>query len=73
MPLTGSLVLVWVYLENKGNAEVMQAFAKGPIWGILPIILFFLVALICFKIQIPLPAVLASSFGIWLLAAMVHQ
>ena len=36
MPLTGSLFLVWVYLENKGNAELMQAFAKGALWGILP-------------------------------------
>jgi len=41
-----SLVLVWVYLENKGNAEVMQAFAKGALWSIVPIILFFLVALL---------------------------
>ena len=73
MPLTGSLVLVWVYLENNGNTEVMQAFAKGALWGILPSILFFLVALLCFKKQIPLPGVLASSFGIWLLAAIVHQ
>ncbi len=73
MPLTGALVLVWVYLENKGNAEVMQTFAKGALWGILPSILFFLVALLCFKKQVSLPGVLASSFGIWLLAAIVHQ
>ena len=73
MPLTGALVLVWVYVENKGNPEVMQGFAKGALWGILPSILFFLVALLCFKKQIPLPGVLAASFGIWLLAAIVHQ
>lgn len=73
MPLTGALVLVWVYLENKGNAEVMQAFAKGALWGILPSILFFLIALLCFKKQVSLPGVLASSFGIWLLAAIAHQ
>ena len=73
MPLTGALVLVWVYLENKGNAEVMQAFAKGALIGILPSILFFLVALLCFRKQLSLPGVLASSFGIWLLAAIVHQ
>jgi len=73
MPLTGALVLVWVYLENNGNDEVMQAFAKGALWGILPSILFFFVALLCFKKQISLPGVLALSFGIWLLAAIVHQ
>jgi len=73
MPLTGALVLVWVYLENRGNAEIMQAFAKGALWGIVPSILFFLVALLCFKKQMSLPGVLAASFGIWLLSAIVHQ
>ena len=73
MPLTGALVLVWVYLENKGDSQVMQAFAKGALWGILPSILFFVVALLCFKKQISLPGVLALSFGIWILAAIVHQ
>ena len=73
MPLTGALVLVWVYLENKGDPDIMQSFAKGALRGILPSILFFLVALICFKKQVSLPGVLATSFGIWLLAAIVHQ
>ena len=73
MPLTGALVLFWVYLENKGNAEVMQAFAKGALWGILPSILFFLVALLCFNKHVSLPGVLGASFGIWFLAAIVHQ
>ena len=73
MPLTGALVLVWVYLENKGDTKVMQAFAKGALWGILPSILFFVVALLCFKKQISLPGVLGLSFGIWILAAVVHQ
>ncbi len=73
MPLTGALVLVWVYLENDGNAEVMQSFAKGALWGIIPSILFFLVALLCVKKQVPLPGILASSFGIWVVAAIVHQ
>jgi hypothetical protein len=39
MPLTGALVLVWVYLENKGNPVIMQDFAWGALWGILPIVL----------------------------------
>ena len=73
MPLTGALVLFWVYWENKGNGEVMVDFTKGAVWGILPSILFFVVALLCFKKQVPLPGVLAASFGIWLLAAIVHQ
>jgi uncharacterized membrane protein (GlpM family) len=73
MPLTGALVLVWVYLENKGNPIIMQDFAWGALWGILPSILFFIVAFLCFKKQLSLPIVLCSCFGIWLAGAIVHQ
>jgi uncharacterized membrane protein (GlpM family) len=73
MPLTGALVLVWMHLENQGNPEIMQDFTKGALWGILPSILFFLVALLCFKKHMPLAVVLASSFGVWMAAAIVHQ
>ena len=73
MPLTGALVLVWMYLENKGDPGVMQGFAKGALWGIVPSVLFFLVALFCFKREVSLPVVLAASFGVWLVAAFVHQ
>ena len=73
MPLTGALVLVWVYQENQGNPRVMQNLAKGALWGILPSILFFLVALVCFRKQWPLPVVLGLSFAAWTGAAVVHQ
>ena len=73
MPLTGALVLVWIYVENKGNADVMQAFTKGALWGIIPSIHFFCVAFFCFKKQFPLSIVLCASFGIWLAAAFAHQ
>lgn len=73
MPLTGAIVLVWIHVENRGNPAIMQAFTKGALWGIVPSILFFLVALLCFKKQLPLPFVLCSSFGVWLAAACVHQ
>jgi uncharacterized membrane protein (GlpM family) len=73
MPLTGALVLVWMHLENKGDPFIMQDFTKGALWGILPSILFFLVAFFCFKKQLPLPVVLVSSFGVWLVAAFFHQ
>lgn len=73
MPLTGAIVLVWIYAENKGAPAIMEAFTKGALWGILPSILFFLVALLCFKKQLPLLIVLCLSFGVWLVAALVHQ
>ena len=73
MPLTGALVLVWMYLENQGDPIIMQEFTKGALWGILPSILFFFVAFVCFKKQLSLPLVLVSSFGVWMAAALVHQ
>lgn len=65
--------IFWVYLENKGNSEIMQGFARGALWGILPSILFFLVALFCFKREFSLVTVLVSGFTAWLAAATVHQ
>jgi uncharacterized membrane protein (GlpM family) len=73
MPITGALVLVWVYLENKGDSILMQDFTKGALWGILPSVLFFLAAMICFKKQFPLSIVLIASFSTWLGAALLHQ
>ena len=73
MPLTGALVLVWVYFENGGDPQIMQDFTKGALWGILPTLLFFVAAYFCFRKQLPLPVVLPLSFGVWLGAACVHQ
>lgn len=73
MPLAGALVLVWMHLESNGDPEIMQKFTKGAIWGILPSILFYIAAFVCFKKHLPLPVVLASSFGVWLAAAFIHQ
>jgi uncharacterized membrane protein (GlpM family) len=73
MPLTGALVLAWVYLENQGDPDIMTGFAKGALWGMLPSILFFLVALFCLRKGLPLTVVLLAGFAAWLLGAMVHQ
>jgi len=73
MPLAGALVLIWMYLENEGNPEIMQSFTKGALWGILPSILFYVVAFFCFRRNLSLPIVLVASFGVWLCAAFVHQ
>ena len=73
MPLAGALVLVWVYQESKGDRQTMLGFTNGALWGILPSVLFYIVALIGFRQQFSLPAVLAMSFGAWLGAAFLHQ
>jgi F0F1-type ATP synthase assembly protein I len=73
MPLTGALTLAWVFQENNGDQKVMEGFARGALWGILPSILFFLAALFCLKKGMPLPAVLGWGFGAWLAGALVHH
>ncbi len=44
MPLTGSIVLVWIYFENRKNYEILEKYTRGALWGIVPSILFFLTA-----------------------------
>ena len=73
MPLTGLIVLVWLYLDNPVNSDVMTDYTKGTLWGIVPSILFFLVAFMCFRKQLSLWIVLCASFAVWLVAAFIHQ
>ena len=73
MPLTGLIVLVWLYLDNPGNFNLMTEYTKGALWGIVPSILFFLVAFLCFHKKLSLWIVLCASFAVWLVAAFVHQ
>ena len=73
MPLTGLVVLVWLYTEAPGNFNLMTEYTKGALWGIVPSILFFLVALMCFRRQLSLWIVLCASFAVWLIGAFIHQ
>jgi uncharacterized membrane protein (GlpM family) len=73
MPLTGLIVLIWLYLDNPGNFALMTDYTKGVLWGIIPTILFFLVAFVCFQKQLPLWIVLCASFVVWLIGAFFHQ
>ncbi len=73
MPLAGALILAFVYFENKGQWQVMQGFTRGALWGILPSILFYLVAFICLKKEMSLAGVLGSSFGAWFAGALIHH
>jgi len=73
MPLTGSIVLVWLYTDNPGDLRLMESYTKGALWGVLPSILFFLIAYLCFRKNLPLSVTLISSFGVWLIGAFFHQ
>jgi uncharacterized membrane protein (GlpM family) len=73
MPLTGLIVLIWLYLDSPGNFNLMTEYTKGALWGIVPSILFFLVAFLCFHKKLSLWIVLCASFAVWLVAAFIHQ
>jgi uncharacterized membrane protein (GlpM family) len=73
MPLAGALILVWVYVENKGDLQIMQSFTKGALWGMIPSLIFYLIALFCFRRHLPLAIALSASFAAWLGAAFIHH
>jgi len=73
MPLTGLIVMLWLYSDNPGNFDIMTDYAKGALWGIIPSTLFFIVAFVCFRRHLPLWKVLCASFIVWVAAAAVHQ
>ena len=73
MPLTGLIIMIWLYTDDPGNVSAMKAYTKGALWGIGPSILFFLMAHYGFSRQLPLGLVLILSFGVWAAGAAVHQ
>ena len=73
MPLAGLIVLIWLYLDNPGDFALMTSYCKGALFGIIPTVLFYATALVCFHKRAGLRLVLCASFSLWLLAAIVHQ
>jgi hypothetical protein len=49
MPLTGLIVLVWLYSDNPGDFGLMADYTKAVLWGLVPSVLFFLTAFVCFR------------------------
>jgi len=73
MPLTGIIVLLWLYTDNPNDFNLMVNYTKGALYGIVPSILFFLVAFLCLRKRLPLTIVLCAGFTAWLIAAFIHQ
>jgi len=73
MPLTGLIVMLWLYSDTRGNSAAMQDYTKGALFGIIPTMLFFAVAFIGFRKEWGLPVVLLTSFATWAIAAFFHQ
>jgi uncharacterized membrane protein (GlpM family) len=73
MPLTGLIVLVWLYSDNSGNYDLMAEYTKAALFGILPTMLFFLTCYVCFHKRLSLTIALSAGFVVWIIAALIHQ
>jgi len=73
MPLTGLIVMLWFYSDCQGNPVRMSQYTLGAVWGILPTMVFFGSAYMCFRKGMSLGWVLGGSSMMWILAALVHQ
>lgn len=73
MPLTGLLVVIWVFFENKEKPEAVISCVTGSLFGILPTLLFFGVVLACLKWKVPFSLAIVFGFAIWLGGAFLHQ
>jgi uncharacterized membrane protein (GlpM family) len=73
MPLTGLIVLIWIYTDNPQRNDLIIDYTRGVVWGIVPTILFFLTALICLKKDLSFSMALCISSSVWLIGAFIHQ
>jgi len=73
MPITSLLVLLWIYTDNPENTQIMISYSKGALFGIIPSILFFIAAYLCFSNKLSIWLVLPISFASWIVAAIIHQ
>ena len=73
MPLTGLLAMIAAYMDCSGDPVKMGRYTLGAVWGILPAILFFIVAYLGFRRQLHLAIVLGLSAAVWLAGAILHQ
>lgn len=73
MPITGLIVMTWFHLDNPDNFKILTDYTKGTIWGIVPSIIFFIIAFLCFKRHIPVTITVAAGLTVWVIAAIVHQ
>ena len=73
MPLTGLLVLIWLYVEKPAEVHTLAEYARGALWGIGPSVLFFLAVWLCLRYGIGMSLALTIGAVGWLAGAIVHR
>jgi uncharacterized membrane protein (GlpM family) len=72
-PITTLIVLLWLYTDKPGDYETLKNYVRGVLWGVIPTVLFYVVAYICLSKRLSFGAAIAAGFGVWLIGATVHQ
>ncbi len=72
MPLTTLLALIWLYTDT-GDYQLAASFTRSVLFAIIPTIFFFITALYLFRRGVSFAAVLAISFLVFAIAAVIHQ
>ena len=73
MPLTGLIVLIWIYSEADKNPERVDQYVTGALFGALPSTLFFVAIFAGLKLGLSFWPALMAGAGVWLLGAACHQ
>jgi uncharacterized membrane protein (GlpM family) len=72
-PITTLIVLLWLWSDRPGDFKLMNDYTKGVLWGIIPTVIFFIAAFLCFKKQLSILPTVGISFAVWLISAAIHQ
>lgn len=72
-PITTLIVLLWLWSDKPNDFKLMADYAKGVFWGIIPTMIFFAAAFVCFKKHLAIVPTLSISFAVWLVSAAIHQ
>ena len=73
MPLTGLLVLIWLYHDNPSSLQNLSEYVRGALWGIGPSILFFLAVWLALRWGVGMGLALSAGAVLWLAGAVTHQ
>ena len=73
MPLTGLVVLIWLYHVNPTELATLSEYARGALWGIGPSILFFLAVWLCLRWDMGMAVALSAGAVLWIGGAIAHQ
>jgi uncharacterized membrane protein (GlpM family) len=65
LPWITLLSLIWLTVDHRGSEDV-DRFLVGVLWGVIPTVLFLLIAVVALRRGLPLAAAVAGGCLGWL-------